>query len=165
VKLNLKPMNKEERFQLPGLTSPWQQLAEALPSLIFAIIWVGQTLWLVVQLLAGRTAQFAARGPRFAVLGWMILFGWLYYNIEKTKFKLVIGVVEILAGLAGNYAQLGALAKQGGQGAIYDRMALFIGGVVVLSKGVKDVMKGLEKFGLPDEQKTDSKANSFDRSE
>jgi hypothetical protein len=76
----------------------------------------------------------------------MSIFGFGYYKCEKTAWKLVIGFVEIVAALASNYAQLGLLAKHGTQAAFYDRVTLFVGGVVVFSKGVKDVMEGWERY-------------------
>lgn len=116
------------------------------PVPIISALWVISTLAVVLKFLEGGTSEFADPSLRDLLLFWMFVFGWAYYCLEKTKFKLVFGVIEIVAGLASNYAQLGKFATQGTQGAVYDRLALIAGGVIVLAKGIKDVMKGYEKY-------------------
>jgi hypothetical protein len=113
-------------------------------NLIVLVVWLVPTSGIVVELIEGHTSPLAHLGPRLFVLVWMVLFGWLYYKFAETKVKLVIGILEIGAGLASNFDQLGRLA--GEQRDVYERLALLAGGVIVLSKGIKDVIKGYEKF-------------------
>jgi len=119
-----------------------------LPALryFFALLGIANLVGAFASLIVGETSRFADPPERYALLSYMVFFAIAYYLLEDTSLKLAIGVGEIVIALLSNDHQLRSLANPATKGVTYDRLAFLVGGVIVLSKGVKDVVKGFEKL-------------------
>jgi hypothetical protein len=96
----------------------------------------------VVRVAMGYTSDLNDPAARGVVLAGMFLFALVYHKIEDTAWKLAIGFVEIGVAMVSNYYQLEKLASASTQQYAFDRLAFLAGGIILLSKGIKDVAKG-----------------------
>jgi hypothetical protein len=113
---------------------------------LFYLITLSAMATAFTALVGGDTSRFADPSERVPLLIGMVFFAFLYYMLEDTSWKLAIGIGEIVIALLSNDHQLRSLANPATKGVPYDRLAFLVGGIIVLSKGVKDVVKGFEKL-------------------
>ena len=71
----------------------------------------------------------------------------IYMLLEKTRAMVLFGIIEIVAGMWSNFIQLGSLASPT-HGGLHERVAILVGGVLLMSHGMKHLKEFHDKSKL-----------------
>lgn len=78
-------------------------------------------------------------------------FAAVYVRLEKTRAVILFGVIEIIAGFMSNYEQLSGSRLGTEPIQLRTRIAIIVGGILLMSHGIKQVMdkEGTDKSNIP----------------
>src|ERR1700738_3941036 len=114
-----------------------------IPFLIFGLFIFGSAIELVRMLLSGNMADLSDPEHRAFIIVAFLFWGLMFFFFSKQgKWKLIFGVIQMVAAICLDWNQLGTLASSTSQTPVAARWTLVVGGILVFGKGFNDVIEG-----------------------